>query len=96
MTGDRSQIQDQGNSPWNKWLLETASDFTMEMLTTDWFHRFGPSAYEAVHPNKNAAPAGDTFANVSQKTPVGTGMLAVTGKDAGSPKASRPSQGGLI
>ena len=63
MTNDRSQIKDQNNSSWNRWLLETASKFTMEMLTSDWIHRFGPSAYEAVRPGENSTPAGDVFAN---------------------------------
>lgn len=32
------------DSDWNAWLLERAADLTMELLTQDWWSRFGPES----------------------------------------------------
>ena len=48
MDADRSQLVDPSNSAFNAWLLNLAADMTIELLRTDWFHRFGADAYRAV------------------------------------------------
>ena len=48
MDADRSQLVDPSNSAFNAWLLNLAVDLTIELLRTDWFHRFGADAYRAV------------------------------------------------
>jgi hypothetical protein len=47
MDADRSQIIDPGNSSLNKWLIDTAANMTAELLSSDWFPRFGANAYVA-------------------------------------------------
>ena len=63
MNVDRSQILDKDSSSWNAWLLECASDLTMELLTSDWLRRFGADAYLAVNPRKIPASAGDAYSS---------------------------------
>ena len=63
MNVDRSQILDKDSSSWNAWLLECASDLTMELLTSDWLRRFGADAYLAVNPSKIPASAGDAYSS---------------------------------
>jgi hypothetical protein len=48
MDDNRSQIIAPGLSLRNKWLLETAAEMTIKLLPTDWFERFGASAYAAI------------------------------------------------
>ena len=48
MDADRSQLVDPSNSPFNAWLLNLAANMTIELLRTDWFHRFGADVYRAV------------------------------------------------
>lgn len=48
MDADRSQIIDPGQSALNNWLIDTAANMTAELLSTDWFSRFGADAYAAV------------------------------------------------
>ena len=48
MESDRSDIIAPENSPWNQWLLKEAADFTLELLVSDWFDRFGADAYLAI------------------------------------------------
>ena len=48
MDADRSELVDPSNSDFNAWLLDVAVDLTLELLTSDWFYRFGSDAYRAV------------------------------------------------
>ncbi len=48
MDADRSQIVDPVQGSLNDWLIDTAANMTAELLSTDWFDRFGASAYAAV------------------------------------------------
>ena len=49
MDMDRSAIL--GDDPWNRWLLQSAVDLTMYLLTSDWLNRFGAAAYSVSWPN---------------------------------------------
>ena len=48
MDGDRTQIVDPVQGSLNDWLIDTAANMTAELLSTDWFDRFGASAYATV------------------------------------------------
>lgn len=45
MDADRSQMI---GSAWNTWLLEEAASYTIELLVSDWFLRFGAGAFYAL------------------------------------------------
>ncbi len=47
MDSNRTQIIDPVEGSLNEWLIETASNMTVELLSTDWFERFGASVYVA-------------------------------------------------
>ena len=58
MDADRSHIVDTANSAFNAWLLRIASEMTLELLRTDWVHRFGMGTYRAVGEiDRSALPA---------------------------------------
>ena len=63
MNADRSQLLDEASSSWNAWLLQCASDLTMELLIADWMRRFGADAYLAVNPSGMPASAGDAYSS---------------------------------
>jgi len=51
---DRTDIIDTGNSDRNKWLLDQAGNLALELLTNDWYERFGPDAYLALKPDNDS------------------------------------------
>lgn len=53
MDSDRGSLLDNN---WNKWLMDEAARLTVELLTGDWFDRFGPAAYEALDRTSPASP----------------------------------------
>ncbi len=57
MDADRSQIIDPSISDLNGWIIDVASEMTIELLSKDWFDRFGPGAYSAVDmPGRSTVP----------------------------------------
>ncbi|HEX8264580.1 MAG TPA: DUF3883 domain-containing protein [Pyrinomonadaceae bacterium] len=52
---DRSQLEDPQNNKFNAWLLETAANLTINLLTGDWYERFGFIAYHTL--NRITQPA---------------------------------------
>jgi hypothetical protein len=54
---DRSGINDH---VWNDWLIDQAVDLAMDLLTADWFSRYGADAYKALISDGTASP--DRFA----------------------------------
>jgi hypothetical protein len=55
MDGDRSELVPPETNAWNRWLLETAADLTVELLVSDWQDRFGPDVMLAL--GKQAEPS---------------------------------------
>src|SRR5262249_27322656 len=48
MNGNRSDLVALEASPWNRWLIDQAIMVSQELLTTDWWVRFGSDAYLAL------------------------------------------------
>ena len=49
MDNNRANIVSPLTSSWNQWLLQESAEFTVRLLTTDWYQRFGSGAYLAVN-----------------------------------------------
>jgi hypothetical protein len=64
MNPDRNSLTDPESSNWNGWLMETAANFTLDLLTREWLDSFGGGAFLTLR--KNAQPAVSLFAeNIS-------------------------------
>lgn len=50
MNEDRTALVPTSGSTWNRWLLDQAVSLTMNLLTDDWWRRFGPEAFVAAWP----------------------------------------------
>ena len=59
MDGDRSQLVPPDNSPWNRWLLSTAAQMTIDLLKSHWFEAYGALAYLGLR--QNSTPAIQTY-----------------------------------
>jgi hypothetical protein len=55
MNNDRSAIVSTAVSDWNRWLVECAVDLALDLVTGDWWERFGADAYTALHPAGGAS-----------------------------------------
>jgi Protein NO VEIN, C-terminal len=56
MNADRSQIIDPINNEFNAWLLDRAADLAFDLLTSYWWHEFGPDSYLALQKQTRTAP----------------------------------------
>jgi hypothetical protein len=65
LDADRSQIIDSTNSAWNKWLLERAAQFALDLVVSDWFDRFGSVAY-LLFQQRNAPHVADFFETIER------------------------------
>ena len=54
LDNDRSNLLD---NKWNEWLMDEAARLTVELLTSDWFDRFGPGALQALDRTYPAIPS---------------------------------------
>jgi Domain of unknown function (DUF3883) len=48
MNADRSALIDPASNTWNDWLMEAASEFTLDLLTNEWLDSFGGDAFLAL------------------------------------------------
>jgi hypothetical protein len=55
MNTDRSQIIEPDMNGFNGWLIERATDLTFELLTTNWWHTFGPDSYLTLQEQKGSS-----------------------------------------
>jgi hypothetical protein len=55
LNNDRSGLTDHG---WNAWLIDQAAAFTVDLLSGDWFARFGVSSFRALVRMGTGSPAG--------------------------------------
>jgi hypothetical protein len=55
MNAERTALVDPGNNDWNAWLLDSLANFTIDLVTADWFDQFGAAAYLAIDTRKSAA-----------------------------------------
>ncbi len=53
LDNDRSSLVD---NEWNRWLIDQAVAFTIDLLKEDWFRRFGADAFKALIPKGPATP----------------------------------------
>ncbi len=54
LDNDRSSLLD---NKWNVWLMDEAARLTVELLTGDWFDRFGSAAFQALDRTNLASPS---------------------------------------
>ena len=62
LDSDRSSLLD---NTWNRWLMEQAAAFTMDLVKEDWFRRFGADAFRALKRNGLVKPT--LFADIIEK-----------------------------
>ena len=65
MNADRSNLIDPAINAWNEWLIEAASGFALDLLTTEWLESFGGDAFLALE-NKEHSPIPQFAAKISE------------------------------